>query len=265
MTRCFVSHAHEDQDFVEQEITPFLTATKLIAWYSPQSIQTGAHWPSEVEIGLQSCQHFLVVLSPHSVRSLEVRKEVAWAVKNCRQITPLLKEDCNFKDLHSGLSTINQIDFRDRLKGRPALVSHLTDLLQGAYGRGKAVEGRWVGRVEQNAFGPDKKPLEYDVVFDLKVGHQISGSMRVDLPAWVAEMYHRTAFEFEVTGGLLYQRYVRLNYQNRDSRVIQFGSLLAEVDDQGRDLSGPFVGYGALSNRIISGFMRTKRPDSSGS
>jgi hypothetical protein len=113
MTRVFISHATEDRDFVEKEIISLLQRHGIQTWYSTDDIQTAAHWEQTIRLGLESCDWFLVVLTPRSVASTWVRAEVQWGFdeRNDRFV-PVLAEDCEWRKIHLMMRTIQFVDFR---------------------------------------------------------------------------------------------------------------------------------------------------------
>ena len=61
----FVSHSSRDRGFVEREIIPLLQRHGVGTWYSKDDIETASEWERTIRQGLETCDWFLVVLSPH--------------------------------------------------------------------------------------------------------------------------------------------------------------------------------------------------------
>lgn len=59
--------------------------------------------------------------------------------------------------------------------------------------------------------------------------------------------------QFRLRGGFLHDRFLRLEYENRDNAAIQFGSVVAELSADGKTISGGYIGFGAQSQRIVTG------------
>jgi hypothetical protein len=113
MTRVFLSHASPDRHFVEDVLVPLLQGHGIGTWYSREDIRGGEDFERKILEGLRDCGHFLVVLSPRSVASEWVRREVAWAEAERRgRIVPVLLADCRPEDLHLALKPLHLIDFR---------------------------------------------------------------------------------------------------------------------------------------------------------
>ena len=113
MTRVFISHATKDRDFVEKEIISLLQRHGIQTWYSKDDIHTAAHWEQTIRLGLESCDWFLVVLTPRSVTSQWVQAEVHWAFEERKdRFVPVLAEDCEWRKIHLMMRTIQFVDFR---------------------------------------------------------------------------------------------------------------------------------------------------------
>jgi len=112
--RVFVSHSTKDRDFVEREIISQLEQNGIKTWYSKVDIQTASEWERSILRGLESCEWFLVVMSPRSSSSDWVKDELHWAIdKRPNRIIPVLMEDCNLRDFHIRMARIQYVDFRN--------------------------------------------------------------------------------------------------------------------------------------------------------
>ena len=115
MPSVFISHSSLDREIVEREIISPLRTHGVDTWYSTDDIETTSEWERQIRNGLTKCDWFLVVLSPRSVESEWVMREVHWAVmKRKGKIVPVMLETCEPEELHLGLLPIQYIDFRDR-------------------------------------------------------------------------------------------------------------------------------------------------------
>ncbi|MGZ0080787.1 hypothetical protein [Methylomonas sp. YC3] len=56
-----------------------------------------------------------------------------------------------------------------------------------------------------------------------------------------------------MTGGFLYDRFLKLDYKNADASTIQFGSITLELAADPRAMEGKYSGYGSVSNCIVFG------------
>ncbi|HEV7473900.1 MAG TPA: protein kinase [Pyrinomonadaceae bacterium] len=111
--RVFVSHSSQDREYVEREIVPILETHGIKTWYSKASIQTAAEWERSIREGLESCEWFLLVMSPRASESEWVRDEVFWAVdKRPQNIIPVVIDDCDPREFHIRLARVQHVDFR---------------------------------------------------------------------------------------------------------------------------------------------------------
>lgn len=155
MPKVFISHSTRDRDFVEREIIGPLKAQGIETWYSTDSIRTAELWERSIREGLKSCDWFLIVMSPNSVSSKWVPREMLWAMERREgRIVPVLIDDCAPEDLHLGLLAIQHIDFRrDKKKAQSQLLAifGVSDEVNDLYGAALAAlaEEDWAGAIQQ--------------------------------------------------------------------------------------------------------------------
>src|SRR5580704_3397167 len=112
MPKVFVSHSTKDRVLVEREIISLLNAHGIETWYSKDNIRTADHFERTIRKGLESCDWFLVVMSPNAVDSEWVKDEVHWAVEERPgKLVPVLIGDCKPRDLHIRMGRIQYVDF----------------------------------------------------------------------------------------------------------------------------------------------------------
>jgi hypothetical protein len=76
----FISHAHQDRTFVAKVIK-LLQRHRIHYWYSPKHIVGAQQWHDEIGKALERCDWFLLVLTPHAVKSKWVGPECMYSVK----------------------------------------------------------------------------------------------------------------------------------------------------------------------------------------
>ena len=111
--KVFISHAARDRSYVIR-LTQVLERHRVRYWYSAQHIRGAQEWHDAIGRGLDECNWFLVVLTPAAVRSLWVKRELAFALRQRRyneRIIPLLLKSCEFHDLSWTLDEFEFIDF----------------------------------------------------------------------------------------------------------------------------------------------------------
>ena len=260
MPQCFISHATTDRAFVEKELVGLLEAVGLEPWYAEVDIRTGEDWQHSIGKGLESTDWFILVLSPRSAKSEWVKDEVAWAISHRRgRIIPILIEPCEAGDFHLSLPRIQCVDFTaDSNEARNRLIKLLVDSVHGLTVRSTAISGSWngVGHQEES---PDGKPIEAPVNLALRTERKsILGEFQVVVPDRVKppkDGAGPVVLDFSVTGGLMYERFIQLNYLADDPAVVRFGAMILELDAKGKDMKGKIIGFGAYAQKILTATM----------
>lgn len=114
----FLSHSSSDRE-IATTIANVLRQHGIPVWYSDTDIRGSQQWQDEIGDALRRCDWFSVLLTPDSVQSTWVRREVAYALNQPsleNRIVPVIIEDCDHEQLSWVLGTIHIVDFRDGLK-----------------------------------------------------------------------------------------------------------------------------------------------------
>ncbi len=135
--RLFISHASEDESFVDRlvgALNPYLAKI----WYDKHQILVGDSIVGRINEGFEEADYFAVVLSSASVSKPWVQSEVAAGIMRLHsevgfRILPILKEDCRIPPL---LSHLRYADFTEHF------TIGLNQLLQAIQGMRELVEGR---------------------------------------------------------------------------------------------------------------------------
>lgn len=109
----FLSYSEHDRSFVN-ELAGVLREHGVSVWYSRQHILGAAQWHDEIGKALQRCDWFAVVLSPQSVESAWVKRELLFALNDKRyesRIVPLLFQPCEIIQLSWALPGFQIVDF----------------------------------------------------------------------------------------------------------------------------------------------------------
>lgn len=109
----FLSHSSKDRRFAEK-IAAVLRDHGVPVWYSATNIVGAQQWHDEIGKALARCDWFIVVLSPHSIKSEWVKLEYLCALKDSRyhnRIIPMSYKPCNHKDLSWTLGAFQFVDF----------------------------------------------------------------------------------------------------------------------------------------------------------
>lgn len=108
----FLSHASPDRPLAGR-IAGILQHHGISTWFAPTDIVGARQWQDEIGQALRRCDWFLILLSPASVASMWVRRELQYALNQARyheRIIPILAEPCDVESLSWVLSSIQQID-----------------------------------------------------------------------------------------------------------------------------------------------------------
>lgn len=151
----FISYSRDDDAFAHR-ITAALQAVGFEVWFDQGTLTVGDQWRERIVSGIRDCSAFVVVLSPSSVRSPNVLKEVNLAEHHDKPIFPLLLGDTDIPDgLAYQLAGIQYLGFEagedekafellvDSLRGKgiePAAAARACDGPGVLYGRGPQLE-----------------------------------------------------------------------------------------------------------------------------
>jgi len=118
----FVSYSREDSEFVLR-LAEDLKAAGANVWLDQLDIKPGQAWDSAIENALIEATRMLLVLSPSSAKSTNVRNEISFALQENKVILPILYQDCS---IPLQLHRIQYVDFRtDYAVGLNALLIQL--------------------------------------------------------------------------------------------------------------------------------------------
>ena len=109
----FLSHSSLDAQFTN-DLVAVLRRHGIPVWYSQANIVGAQQWQTEIGAALQRCDWFAVVLSPQSVGSMWVKRELSYALQQNRfdnKIVPITYQPSDFEQLSWTLSTFQMVDF----------------------------------------------------------------------------------------------------------------------------------------------------------
>ena len=114
-----------------------------------------------------------------------------------------------------------------------------------------ALNGLWQGRLVQRNFD---QQIEIRLVAKSR---SIKGRMKIIRDLEDGERH----VECEVSGRFYFDHYLKLDYNNTNPSIMQFGSIVLRLRPDGKELEGKYSGYGAFAQAIVSGDMRLMRAD----
>jgi len=110
----FLSHSNLDREFAT-DLADVLRRHGIPVWYSTTNIVGAQQWHDEIGDALRRCDWFLLILSPDSVESTWVKRELMFALQQSRfvgSIVPVLCRSCDFEQLSWVLSSFQLVDFQ---------------------------------------------------------------------------------------------------------------------------------------------------------
>jgi len=121
-TAAFVSYSREDSDFALR-LAQDLKAAGASVWLDQLELIPGRAWDNAIEDALLAAPEMLVILSPTSVRSENVRDEISYALRQGKTVVPVLYMECT---IPLRLERKQHIDVRtDYARGLGHLLRHL--------------------------------------------------------------------------------------------------------------------------------------------
>jgi len=106
-SQVFLSYSRKDQNFA-LELAQRMKQRNVPVWVDQWDIPPSANWPREVQSAIQSCTHVLLVLSPNSIASKEVRSEMYYASDSGKIILPVICAPC---DIPLRIRPLQYVDF----------------------------------------------------------------------------------------------------------------------------------------------------------
>ena len=103
----FISYSRVDQEFALR-LAEELKSSGLKVWLDQTDIPKGARWDDEIERALKNCDVFMVILTPDSSSSQNVKDEIGTAVDGGKQIIPILYKE---SDIPFRLRRFQYVDF----------------------------------------------------------------------------------------------------------------------------------------------------------
>lgn len=111
----FISYSTKNLDFVKS-LYQHLTNRQISTWFDKQSIEAATQWRESIVKGIMECKVFLLVLSPNSTASVNVRKEVDLAEHHGKKILPVMWQSVNPlpPSFQYQLAGTQYIDFKEK-------------------------------------------------------------------------------------------------------------------------------------------------------
>jgi len=128
----FISYSRANSDFAVR-LAKDLKAAGQDVWLDQLDIPTGSRWDDELEKALRSCTSFLIILSPESIKSQNVKDEIGYAIDSGKHILPIMIKQC---EVPFRLRRFQYVDFTneahdeydERFRETKALLSNTAQL-----------------------------------------------------------------------------------------------------------------------------------------
>jgi TolB-like protein/Tfp pilus assembly protein PilF len=88
MADIFISYSSKDRQQAEQ-LTKLLASAGLSVWIDRQGIVGAEKWATEIVEGIRACTTFILLISPHSVESENVLRELSLASEKRKRVLPV--------------------------------------------------------------------------------------------------------------------------------------------------------------------------------
>lgn len=105
--KAFISYSRVNKDFATK-LAKGLRSEGYDIWFDLMDIPPGARWDDYVESALQECPIFMIILTPASIASENVKDEIGYAIDHGKRILPILLEEC---DVPLRLRRFQYVDF----------------------------------------------------------------------------------------------------------------------------------------------------------
>jgi tetratricopeptide (TPR) repeat protein len=123
--KVFICYARTDKDFV-LGLAKKLKDSGVSIWLDQWDIPSGADWDRAIDQAIHDCSQFLILLSPISVSSEEVRGELSAALRKKKMIIPVLYQQC---EIPRRLLLLQYTDFTHKGPGEEAALQDLCRIL----------------------------------------------------------------------------------------------------------------------------------------
>lgn len=92
MSHVFVSHSSDNRELA-QELATFLEAKKVRVWIAPRDVRPGADYSEQLQLAIETCAAFVVLVTEMANKSPYVRAETEMAFSSHKPIFPVRVTD----------------------------------------------------------------------------------------------------------------------------------------------------------------------------
>ncbi|MFM1800005.1 MAG: hypothetical protein RLZZ117_2283 [Cyanobacteriota bacterium] len=95
--RIFISYSRHDADFA-RGLEAQLDTHGFTVWLDTERLHMGEFWRQEIVQAIENCDYFLLLLSDHSIVSVNVVRELSLAESSARRILPVMLHEVAIPD-----------------------------------------------------------------------------------------------------------------------------------------------------------------------
>ena len=110
MTKIFISHSNQDNEFVRQ-LAQALKALGLNIWIDFIDIPAGMNWSTAIQQALDECEAMIVVITPNAMASPDVENEWQYYIDEEKSLIPVRWQPAK---VHFQLRRIQYVDFHEK-------------------------------------------------------------------------------------------------------------------------------------------------------
>ena len=114
MTQVFISYSERDRETMEK-IRNSLRRESLTVWTNTTDVQTGEDFQSAIDRGIEQTDNLVYLVSPDSVQSEFVRKELEYAVSLHKRLIPILVRETPPESIPKALQGVQYIDLTNNV------------------------------------------------------------------------------------------------------------------------------------------------------
>jgi hypothetical protein len=172
--RAFISYSRTNKEFATK-LAKGLRSAGYPIWFDLMDIPTGSRWDDEVEKALRECSVFMIILTPASIASENVKDEIGYAIDHGKRILPVLLENC---EVPLRLRRFQYVDFTTKSfeEGFESAKELLGDLIDEASvpapARTSTVENQMTVKAKYERYAPVKPATEHKDVRESGVGRK---------------------------------------------------------------------------------------------
>jgi predicted NAD-dependent protein-ADP-ribosyltransferase YbiA (DUF1768 family) len=171
MARFFVSYSHQDRPLVDQVIRT-LDEAGIQFWIDTADIPAGSNWQQQIEMALRAADAIIAVISPASVQSQSVQRELLIATAMERPLFPVFVQGDDWLSIApTAVLDLPYVDVRGNAfnRGIRKLIEALRDFSQTEQRQGVVPASRIADLLVNEGFSSSYVSM-YDRLLNRRIG-----------------------------------------------------------------------------------------------